>query len=344
MKPFLFVLAALLAVTITAVGGAGQTLVSEDYGVEVNVASTWTSTGIYLFQGDTVLVYARGTISTSGQGSDGWQDWFGPEGAAPSQPGGCTECPLPGFRTGALIARIGMGPAFHVGSFYTFVCETSGVLQFGVNENLAADNHGHLRAFVWLLFTASGPPVAARVSSFNAVAMDDGISISWHVYTDKAIQGYRLYRREPGKPEITLNDEKLEPSTQQYVDKAIKPGIEYEYALEVVLEDQSEIRSHWARVISAAPDLALHQNYPNPFNPTTKIRFSIPQKSLVRITIYDAVGRRVRLLVDSAYPAGLHNVQWDGRDDEDRKVSSGVYFYGLDANRTRLSRKMILLK
>jgi flagellar hook assembly protein FlgD len=93
-----------------------------------------------------------------------------------------------------------------------------------------------------------------------------------------------------------------------------------------------------------APGLALHQNHPNPFNPATKIGFAIPEKSRVRITIYDAAGRRVRRLVDSGYPTGLHSVQWDGRDDRGRQVSSGVYFYSLDANRTRLSRKMILLK
>jgi hypothetical protein len=340
MKPFLFVLAAFLVVAFTAAGGAGQTLAPEDYAVEVNVASTWTYTGIYLFQGDTVLVHAKGTISTNGPGSDGWQNWFGPEGAAPAQPGGCTECPLPGFRTGALIARVGVEPAFFIGSFSAFVCETSGELQFGVNENQAEDNRGHLRAFVWRQ-DGPGPPTAARVSSLGTVALNDGIAISWEVYAE---QGYRLYRREPGSPEITLNGENLEPSAQQYVDKTVKPGVEYEYALGIVFEGNSEIRSHWARITSAAPDLALHQNHPNPFNPTTKIGFSIPRKTLVRITIYDAAGRRIRLLVDSAYPAGLHSVQWDGCDDAGRKVSSGVYFYNLEANLTQLSRKMILLK
>jgi hypothetical protein len=343
MKPLLPVTAAFMAVALAAGGGAGQGLVREDHAIEVDVASTWTYTDVFLFEGDTVFVLAKGTISISGPGSDSWQDWSGPEGASPSQAGGCTDCPLPGFRSGALIARIGAGPAFHIGSFCAFVCDTSGVLQFGVNENDASDNRGDLLAFVWREY---GPvaPTDAEAFSMSAFAREDGIVISWQAYTGQPVQGYRLYRREPGKPEISLNDEYMDQWTQQYVDNTARQGVIYEYALGVVLEDGSEVLSPWTRATSALPGLALYQNYPNPFNPVTKIGFSIPQKTLVRITIYDAAGRRVRLLADSSYPAGPHSIQWDGRNDQGRRVASGVYFYNLDADRTRLSRKMILLR
>ena len=67
-------------------------------------------------------------------------------------------------------------------------------------------------------------------------------------------------------------------------------------------------------------DFRLHQNYPNPFNPQTTIAFDLPEASQVSMTIYDVNGRLVSELVDESYPAGLHEVIYDGKD-----LASGVY-------------------
>ncbi|MEJ2719989.1 MAG: FlgD immunoglobulin-like domain containing protein [bacterium] len=112
----------------------------------------------------------------------------------------------------------------------------------------------------------------------------------------------------------------------------------------VVLEDGGELRSGSIRVRSSGFNLGLMQNYPNPFNPTTRIEFSLPERSHVSIVVYDPAGRRVATLVDEMRPAGTGNVRWDGRNAAGNPVSSGVYFYRMTTGKTVLTKKMILLK
>lgn len=88
----------------------------------------------------------------------------------------------------------------------------------------------------------------------------------------------------------------------------------------------------------------LYQNYPNPFNPETQIHYSLPKKDEVRITIFNAIGRRVRVLVQGKQNAGHHHVVWDGRDDRGRLVSSGIYLCKLEASKMVATRKMVFLK
>lgn len=88
----------------------------------------------------------------------------------------------------------------------------------------------------------------------------------------------------------------------------------------------------------------LEQNYPNPFNPSTRISFALPQGDRVRLTIYDVLGRQVRMLADGEYPAGRHELEWDGRDSDGAAVASGVYFYKLETAGQSATRKMLLVK
>jgi hypothetical protein len=96
-------------------------------------------------------------------------------------------------------------------------------------------------------------------------------------------------------------------------------------------------------------EYALDQNYPNPFNPSTQIKFALPTNSSVRITIYNLLGEVVRELVNTDMNSGVHTVQWNAEDISGRKVSSGIYFYelnanGINGNQFNQVRKMILMK
>ena len=89
----------------------------------------------------------------------------------------------------------------------------------------------------------------------------------------------------------------------------------------------------------------LEQNYPNPFNPATTIAFSIKHAGQVRIDIYNVAGERVRTLVDERRAAGSYtDVRWDGTNDVNQPVASGVYWYRLVAGSYTEARKMVLLK
>ncbi len=89
---------------------------------------------------------------------------------------------------------------------------------------------------------------------------------------------------------------------------------------------------------------ALHQNYPNPFNPTTVIPFEIARRTHVTLRIYNVAGQLVRTLVDDALDARAYRISWDGRNDAGHGVSSGVYFYRLEAGDYRAVRKLVLMK
>jgi hypothetical protein len=91
---------------------------------------------------------------------------------------------------------------------------------------------------------------------------------------------------------------------------------------------------------------ALHQNHPNPFNPSTTIQYSIASPSHVNLRVYSVTGALVRTLVDADQVPrnGGYAVVWDSRDNGGRQVSTGVYFYRLEAAGVSETRKMVLLK
>ncbi len=76
---------------------------------------------------------------------------------------------------------------------------------------------------------------------------------------------------------------------------------------------------------------AIHQNYPNPFNPETTIRYEIPEPSHVTLTVYDAMGREVRSIVNDVVQPGYHTATWDSRSNMGTVVSSGMYLYRFTA-------------
>jgi hypothetical protein len=91
-------------------------------------------------------------------------------------------------------------------------------------------------------------------------------------------------------------------------------------------------------------DFDLRQNYPNPFNLNTVIVYALPKTSEVNIQIYNILGQKVKTLVDEPQTLGYKKIQWDGKDDNDNAVSSGIYFYRIVAGDFVKCRKMALLK
>ncbi len=88
----------------------------------------------------------------------------------------------------------------------------------------------------------------------------------------------------------------------------------------------------------------LGANYPNPFNPTTTISFSLKESGPVAINIYNILGQKVKTLHSGDTPAGRHNLTWNGKDDSNKDVASGVYFYKMQSREYTNTRKMILMK
>jgi aminopeptidase N len=93
-------------------------------------------------------------------------------------------------------------------------------------------------------------------------------------------------------------------------------------------------------ISSSIPDkFALYQNDPNPFNPMTNITFDLPEKSYVKLTVYDLLGREITNLVNGSLDAGKHVINFNASS-----LSSGIYFYKIEATKFTETKRMLLLK
>ena len=102
----------------------------------------------------------------------------------------------------------------------------------------------------------------------------------------------------------------------------------------------SEMITSVERLVSDLPsEFSLSQNYPNPFNPSTTIRYGLPHKSAVQLTVFNTLGQQVAQLVNAEMEAGYHEVQFDGNG-----LSSGVYFYRIQTGSYVETKRLLLIK
>ncbi len=90
--------------------------------------------------------------------------------------------------------------------------------------------------------------------------------------------------------------------------------------------------------------IMLKQNYPNPFSSNTIIEYSLLNSAPVTLTIYNILGQRVARIIEPMKPKGPHSIVWNGRDENGKKVASGIYLYRLRAGAFSATKKMILLR
>ena len=86
------------------------------------------------------------------------------------------------------------------------------------------------------------------------------------------------------------------------------------------------------------------ENYPNPFNPETTISFSIPEDSKVRIDVFNIKGQHIRTVVNGYLEPDFYNIIWNGKDENGKYASSGIYFYKMNTGDYTSIKKMILMK
>jgi len=88
----------------------------------------------------------------------------------------------------------------------------------------------------------------------------------------------------------------------------------------------------------------IFQNYPNPFNPATEIQYDLPKSVKVNISIYNNLGQMISVIENGFQQAGSHTVQWDGKDDQNISLSSGIYVCHIQAGNIRKSIKLLLIR
>lgn len=100
----------------------------------------------------------------------------------------------------------------------------------------------------------------------------------------------------------------------------------------------------WTEVRPPISELRLSDGIPNPMREKTKIYFQLPSDSRVTLAIYDITGKRVCTLLDEYRFAGIHSVQWNGKNDTGESISSGIYFYRLETHREKRVKRLVLIK
>ena len=119
---------------------------------------------------------------------------------------------------------------------------------------------------------------------------------------------------------------------------------EYTRQLRLLIGTESFVENNTGGIPLVPLEYSLDQNFPNPFNPTTTIKYSISHSANVKLEIFNILGQRIKTLVHQFQPIGVYTIQWDGTDDQQKKVASGFYYYRLQANEFANVKKMTLIK
>jgi len=98
-----------------------------------------------------------------------------------------------------------------------------------------------------------------------------------------------------------------------------------------------------SNIIPEVFEIQTH-NYPNPFNPTTTIAYSLPNDGMVEVSVFNIKGQLVKTLVSGEQLAGNYETVWNGKDSNEKSVSSGIYFYKLSTEDKAIMKKMLMLK
>jgi hypothetical protein len=179
----------------------------------------------------------------------------------------------------------------------------------------------------------------------NATLTDGELAVSWDHSNDHESQTGHL------KFLLEITSEHNVISIISHSDSVnLQSFVEEEYSLTVTAIDPLGKSSEASNLVTikatnAESDdyfpksIALHQNYPNPFNPSTVISYHLTGNSMVRLRVFDALGREVAVLVDELQSAGRHQITFDAAG-----LASGVYYYVLNADEQILTKKLTLIK
>ncbi|MFN3560808.1 MAG: T9SS type A sorting domain-containing protein, partial [Chloroherpetonaceae bacterium] len=208
--------------------------------------------------------------------------------------------------------------------------------------------------FVALGSETTDNPLPVELLSFTATSTIQGVKLAWETASETESNGFTILRRPQGESNWTevasyqtTNELRaqnaLNGASYSYTDNThLEVGKVYEYQLrETGFDGQVATLQTLSLTIrfNTARAFELAQNYPNPFNPTTTIRYQIPTAQTVSLKVYDVLGKEVATLVNGRQEAGSYSVPFNAS-----RLSSGMYFYRLQAGEYVETRKMMLVK
>jgi predicted secreted protein len=233
-----------------------------------------------------------------------------------------------------------LGGAYSDVANYLIETSDGGYVTVGHTLSFGAGLHD-----VWLIKLASIIPV--EISSFTAQVVNNKVELNWITSTELNNKGFEIQRgvSSNGIAEwisvgfVNGNGTTTEKKNYSFIDENLQAG-KYQYRLKQIDFDGSFNFSSVIYVEVKTPDIfCLDQNYPNPFNPATKISWQSPVSCHQTLEVFDIFGNEIVTLVDEFRESGRYEIEFDASG-----LSSGVYFYRLQAGDFVQTKKMILVR
>jgi hypothetical protein len=208
------------------------------------------------------------------------------------------------------------------------------------------DTVGHVFNFEITDFVLrqAAPVVPVELTSFSAQAQDQSVILNWNTATEVNNLGFEIQRKIVEGDFATVGFIKGEGTTTNrreysYVDKSLAEG-KYLYRLKQLdFNGEYEYSNTIEVEVRSLNNFTLEQNYPNPFNPTTTIGYVLQEKGSTKLTLMNAIGEEVAILVNEEQDKGYHKVDLNANN-----LPSGVYLYKLQSGNFTESKKLMLLK
>ncbi|MBN1558742.1 T9SS type A sorting domain-containing protein [candidate division KSB1 bacterium] len=195
-------------------------------------------------------------------------------------------------------------------------------------------------------------PVPVELESFAASVERQTVHLTWRTLSESNNYGFEIERCEADHHEkewqkigYLAGHGTSSESHDYFFEDILTPeqmarSSTLNYRLKQIDADGSFCHSEIIAVTLVLPKtFSLAQNYPNPFNARTTIQFAVPHRSLVKLAVYDLMGREVAVMVNEEVGAGVHSVTFDGGD-----VGSGLYCYCLKTREFMQTKKLLVLK
>ena len=186
--------------------------------------------------------------------------------------------------------------------------------------------------------------VPVELTSFSANVENNLVTLNWSTATELNNSGFEIERKSQNTEWnrigfVAGSGTTTESRSYSFVDNSLPVG-SYTYRLKQIDYDGTFEYSNTVEVVTSIPvQYSLDQNYPNPFNPSTKIRFTIPEASVVSLKVFNAIGEEVATLVNEVYESGTNEIVFNASN-----LTSGIYFVRMEAGSFVSTRKITLLK
>jgi len=196
--------------------------------------------------------------------------------------------------------------------------------------------------------TICDAPLPVELTSFTAELKNKSVTLKWETVTEVDNYGFDVERKTgTGDWEkigfVEGHGNSNSPKFYSFKDNHLNGGYKLYYRLKQIDTDGSFEYSEVINVYVVPESYELAQNYPNPFNPVTNIKFSVPEQSRVKITVYNMLGEKVIELVNAEYEPGFYEIQFNS-SASGFILSSGMYIYTLESESFRTIKKMMLLR